>query len=99
MRADAVGGDGVQEEGVAVGLRLGDLRSGDRAAGAGAIAGDDGLPEGVGELRADDARDEVGSAAGRHRDDELQRSIWIAVLGSDSAGPAENNLANDNDCE
>ena len=71
MRADAVGRDRVEQQRVAVGVRLGDARGRRRAAGAAAIDDDDGLAERIGELGADHPRDEVGGAARRHRDDEL----------------------------
>ena len=86
MRADAVGRDRVQQQRVAVRVRFGDLRGGGRAAGAGAIADDDRLSERVGKLGADEPGDEIGGAAGRHRDDELNRAVRIVGLRARDAG-------------
>ena len=82
VRADAVGRDGVEQQRVAVRVGLGDARGRDGAAGAGAIVDDDRLAERVGELRADDPRDEVGRPAGRHRDHELHGAARIGALGA-----------------
>ena len=49
VRADAVGRDRVQEQRVAVGSRLRDLRGGGRAAGPAAIVDDDLLAQRVGQ--------------------------------------------------
>jgi hypothetical protein len=95
VRADAVGRDRVQEERVAVRIGFGDGRGSDRAPGAAAIAGDDRLAERVGKLGADDARDEVGGAARRHGDDELQRPVRIIVLRACQIGVAEDALLED----
>ena len=80
MRADAVGGDRVQQQRVAVRFRLGDAGGRDGASGTAAIVDDDRLPERLGELGPDDPRDEVGGAARRDRDDELNRPSGVAAL-------------------
>jgi hypothetical protein len=80
MRADAVGRDRIQQQRVAIGVGLGDGRSRGRAAGAAAIADEDGLPKRVGELCPDDPGNEVGGAAGRDGDDELNGTARIAGL-------------------
>jgi hypothetical protein len=51
VRADAVGRDRVEQQGVAVGIRFGDAGGCGRSTGAAAVHDDDGLPERVGELR------------------------------------------------
>ena len=58
------------EEGVAIGRRALDPRGADGAGGAGLVLDDEGLPEGLRELRADRAGDRVGGAAGREGHDE-----------------------------
>jgi hypothetical protein len=71
--------DVVHEQGVAVGRRLGrDVRA-DRPARAAAIVHDDRLPEAFGELCRDDAPDDVVAAARRERNDEADRTRWIAL--------------------
>jgi NitT/TauT family transport system substrate-binding protein len=67
------------------GSRLGDLSGRDRAAGAAAIADDDGLPERVRQLGADQPCHAIRRAAGRHGDDELDRAVRIARLGARNA--------------
>jgi hypothetical protein len=78
--ADAVRRNRVEEERIAVGVRLGDRRGGDDAAGAAAVADDDRCTQRGAELGADDAGHEVGGAAGRHRDHQLDGSIRIGAL-------------------
>ena len=80
MRADAVGRDRIQQQRVAVRVRFGDGCGGGGAAGAAAIADDDRLSERIGKLRSDDPRDEIGRAAGRNGDDELNRTARIIGL-------------------
>ena len=53
MRADAVGCNRIEQERVAVGLRLGDARGRDGAAGTAAIDDDDRLSERLVQLGAD----------------------------------------------
>ena len=79
MRADAVGGDRVEEQRVAVGVGFGDARCRRRSAGAAAIYDDDGLAERIGQLVADHPRDVVGGAARRHRDHELNLTGRICL--------------------
>ena len=89
VRADAVGRDRVQQQRVAVGIRFRDLRGGGRAAGAGAIADDDRLSERVGKLRPDEPGNEIGRAAGRNGDDELDRAVRIVRLRARDAEPEQ----------
>jgi len=63
-----------------VGLRLGDAAGRNGPAGAALIVDDDRLPECVRKLGADGSRDEIGSAAGRNRDDQLDRAVGITLL-------------------
>jgi hypothetical protein len=78
--ADAVGRYGVEEQRVAVGVGFGDARRRRRSARAAAIYDDNGLPERIGKLGADNARDEVGGAAWRHRDHKLDLTGRIGRL-------------------
>ena len=64
-------GEGRDQQRMAVGRRLGDGRRPDRAAGAGAIVDDHGLPPALGEPLRDQARDVVGGAARHERNDQL----------------------------
>ena len=79
MRADAVGCNRIEQERVAVGLRFGDARGRDGAAGTAAIDDDDRLSERLVQLGADGAREEVGRAAGRHWYDQRERPRRISV--------------------
>jgi hypothetical protein len=89
VRADAVGRDGVEQQRVAVGRRFGDAGGRRRSRSAGAVDDDDRLAEGIGKLRSDDARDGVGCAAGRHGDDELNRTHGPGRLGICGKRPEE----------
>ena len=80
VRADAVGGDGIQQQRVAVGRRLGDVVRRDGAAGAAAVADDDRLAQRIGQLAADQAGDEIRRAAGRHRHHQRDDLAGIGVL-------------------
>jgi hypothetical protein len=93
MRADAMRRNRVEEERIAVGVRLGDRRGGDDAAGAAPVADDDRSSQRGAELGADDAGDEVGGDAGRHRDDELDGPVRIGAL-----RPRGNGLLEDKHC-
>ena len=87
VRADAVGRDRIQQQRVAVGVRLGDLRGGGRAAGAAAIVDDDRLPQRVGKLRPDEPGNDIGRAAGRNGDDELDRAVRVVRLSARGVRP------------
>ena len=64
---EVAGGD---EDRVAVRRRLGHGVDAERAAGAGAVLDHHGLAERLGELLADEARADIGDAAGRERHDD-----------------------------
>jgi hypothetical protein len=89
MRADAVRGDRVQQQRVAVRIRLGDGGRRDRAAGTAPIADDDRLPQCVGELRPDRAGDEIRRPSGRNRHHQLHRAGRVAALGGNGSGNQE----------
>ena len=95
VRADAVGCDRIQQQGVAVRVRFGDLRGGGGAAGAGAIADHDRLSQRVGKLGADQPADEIGRAAGRNRDNELNRAVRIVLRARDVGLGKENSRDNE----
>jgi hypothetical protein len=82
MGPNAVRGDRVQQQGVAVGFGLGDASGCDGTSGAALIVDDDWLPNCVRELRADGPCDEIGGAAGRDRHDELNGPVGIVLLGA-----------------
>src|SRR3984957_2770272 len=65
----------VEQERVAVGRGARDGCGADVAGGAGAVLDQDRLAERLIEMSADDARQDVGRAAGRERDDEGERAI------------------------
>ena len=67
------------QQGVAVGRRLGDRIRRKVATGTGAILDQHGPPEGRRERRRDRPRHSVGGAAGRRSDHELDRPRWIVV--------------------
>ena len=71
VRADAVRGDRIQEQGITVGLRLGDAPGRNGPAGAALIVDDDRLPERIRKFRANCAGDEIRRAAWWDRHDEL----------------------------
>jgi len=68
-----MGRDGAHKNGVAVGCRAGDRGRAEVAAGSGAVLDDDGLAQQLAHLLADEARDDVGRAACRERDDQRDR--------------------------
>ena len=70
---DGVRARSADDEGVAVGFGLGDVIGGDVAAGAGLVLDDELLAEFLGYLGGDDPRQNVGGAAGREGNDELDR--------------------------
>jgi hypothetical protein len=80
VRPDTVGGDGIEQQRVAVGLRLGDVVRGDGAGCAAAVADDDRLAECIGKLAANEAGDEIGRATGRHRHHQRDDPAGVAVL-------------------
>ena len=73
-------GDGVIEQRVAVGRGAHDRVDADGAAGAALVLHHHLLAEHVGELLRGHARGEIDAAAGRQRNDELDRPRRIAVL-------------------
>jgi hypothetical protein len=75
-----VGGDGRHQQQVAVGRGAGDVGSAEVAAGAGLVLHHERLPEELGELRAHDAGDLIGRAAGRERHHDAHGLRRIAVL-------------------
>jgi len=86
MWPDAVRGDRVQQQGVAVGVGSGDASGCDGTAGAALVVDDDRLPDCVRELRTDGACDEVGGAARRDRHDQLNGPVGIGLLGGRGIG-------------
>jgi hypothetical protein len=64
----------VEQEGVTVGVRLGDDIRTDRAAGAAHVLDDDRLAEGFRQALREEARQHVGRAAGREGDDHPDRA-------------------------
>ncbi len=79
MRVDGERRNGGEEDRVAVGIRLGDHRGGDRSAGAGAVFDDDRLAEIFAELLLHDARHGVGPAPRREADHDGDRTAWIGL--------------------
>src|SRR6185369_2146359 len=75
VRVDGDLGDRAHHDGLAVGRRGRGVARGDRAAGARTVLHDDRLPEALGELRRDDARQDVGAAAGGERNLDPDRAI------------------------
>jgi hypothetical protein len=67
------------QQGVAVGRRLGDRIRRKVATSAGTVLDQHGPPKGRRERRRDRPRHGVGGAAGRGSDHELDRSRWIVV--------------------
>lgn len=61
---------------IAVGGRFRDARHADRATGAADIFNDHGLTERAAHRFSDQARNRVGGASGRRRDDERYRPRW-----------------------
>ena len=95
-RRDRERGLAADHDGVAVGRRLGDLLGGDQSAGAGPVLDHEALAGRLGELLRDHARRDVGAAAGREADHDLDRMIGIfrrlglargRAPGSSSAAP------------
>ena len=68
-----------EEQGVAVGVRLGDVFGRDRAVRARPVLDDDGLSEQSSEPLGEEARDEIGGAAGGEGDHELDRPVGIVL--------------------
>ena len=68
-----MGGDISEQDGVAVGRRLGDVFGGNRAVGAGLVFDDDRTFHALTELLRDDARHHVVAARGRRRHDDANR--------------------------
>ena len=89
MRSDAVRGDRREHQRVAVGIGLGDGGRRDGAAGAAAIADHHRLADGVAELLAEQASDEIGGAAGRHRDHEGDGFVGVVALGERGRGEGD----------
>ncbi len=87
-RRDHVGAGGAHGERVAVGRGAGRDLGADRAAGAAAVVDDHLLAEALGELLPDQARDDVGRAARRERDDQADRLGRIGALRNGSGGQA-----------
>ena len=80
VRPDAVGGDRVQKQRVAIRVRFGDRGGRGRATGAPAINDDDRLPERVCELRPDEPANKIGGAARRNSDNKLDRTVRVVSL-------------------
>ena len=74
---------GMDQDRVAVGLRLRDHRRADRAAGAAAVVDDDRLAERGGERIGDDAPEDVDRRAGAERDDRADGSGRPLLRGCD----------------
>ena len=70
----------MDEDRVAVGLRLGDGVIADDESAAGPVLDDDGLAEFLRQLLRENARAIVGGAAGGLRDDELYGALGILRL-------------------
>ena len=64
----------IDQDGRAVGRRARDALVRDRAAGAGDILDDDALPQRASHMRGDQARHDIGAAAGRVRIDDRDRA-------------------------
>ena len=64
---------------LAVGRQLRQLRRRERAVGAGPVLDDHRLVPGLLQLLADVARDDVGGAAGRKADQDLDRAVRVAL--------------------
>src|SRR6516225_8151517 len=68
---------------MAVGGRTRDRLGGDFPLGTRAVLDDEGLPEALGEPLADQAREDVGRAAGRKANDDAHRSRRIGLRPGD----------------
>ena len=68
-----------EEQGVAVGVGLGHVLGRDRAVRARPVLDDDGLSEQRSQPLGEQARDEIGGAAGGERDHELDRPVGIVL--------------------
>ncbi|MNH31371.1 hypothetical protein D3C79_917290 [compost metagenome] len=77
-----------QHDGVAVGRRLRDLASGQRARGAGLVLDDDGLPQVAGHLRGQQPGEDVRGAAGGDADHHLD-GLAREVVGVGGAAQRE----------
>ena len=75
VRRDADRAERGEEQRGAVGLRLRHVVGADRAVGAGLVLDDDGLAEDVLDLVGDQAADEIGRAAGREGDHDVDRLV------------------------
>ena len=73
------GGGGDGQQGVAVGIGFGDDLGADIAAGAGAVVDDDRLAPFARQPIGDDARHDIGGAAGGKRHDEFHRARRIIL--------------------
>ncbi len=74
VRRDRDRADGGEEDGVAVGLRLGDEVGADRAVGAGLVLDQHRLRQRVLQLVGEQPADEIGRAAGREGDHHADRA-------------------------
>ncbi len=77
---DGVGRHVADEQRIAVGRRLGGGFEREVAVRARAVLDQEGLAERLGEFLRDDARDDVGSAAGTVGHQDLHRPAWVGVL-------------------
>src|SRR5215470_14319657 len=80
VRTDAVGCDRIQQQRVTVGVGLGDASGRCRPGSATAVCDDDRLPQSICKLRCDYPGYEVGRAARRYCDDELDRACRVSGL-------------------
>src|SRR3954469_2841114 len=80
---------GAEQEDIAVGRRFRDDVGADDAVGTGAIVDDEGLPEAVAELLADQPRDDVCAATGCEWNDDSHGFLGIGLR----MGGAENGAA------
>ena len=79
---------GVEQDGVAVGRRARDRAGADVAGGAGAVLDHDRLAHRLMQMLADDARQDVGRAAGRPRHDQRDRTARIGLREGGRGGEA-----------
>ncbi|MCY1244225.1 hypothetical protein D9M72_572880 [compost metagenome] len=79
----------LQPDGVAIGRRLGDRVDADVAAGTGAVLHHDGAAEALGPGIRDQARGDVGAAAGGIRHDQADRALGIGLGGGGASGGGE----------
>ena len=92
-----MGGTG-HERGVTVLVRTRDILGGERSAGANLVLDNDRLFQQLGQRLRNDARDNVGAAAGAEADNHMDRPVrW--PLGRGRRGRGDDEARRDSDCD